>query len=86
VVPGCTSTFHLEIDHIVEFAKGGKTMLSNLCLLCRRHHAMKSQDGYRIEGRPGDWRWVPPPERGRQPAPAGADGRRARRRPAGVTG
>jgi hypothetical protein len=63
VVPGCASTFHLEIDHIVEFAKGGKTMLSNLCRLCRMHHAMKSQEGYRIEGGPGKWRWIPPPRR-----------------------
>jgi len=62
VVPGCSSSFHLEIDHIVEFAKGGKTKLSNLCLLCRMHHAMKSQQGYRIEGGPGSWRWLPPPE------------------------
>jgi 5-methylcytosine-specific restriction endonuclease McrA len=63
VVPGCGSTFHLEIDHIVEFAKGGKTMLSNLCRLCRMHHAMKTQEGYRIEGGPGKWRWIPPPRR-----------------------
>ncbi len=62
VVPGCSSSFHLEIDHIVEFAKGGKTKLSNLCLLCRMHHAMKSQKGYRIEGGPGRWRWLAPPE------------------------
>ncbi|MGC9963528.1 MAG: HNH endonuclease signature motif containing protein, partial [Acidimicrobiales bacterium] len=81
VVPGCTSTFHLEIDHIVEFAKGGKTMLSNLCLLCRRHHAMKSKDGYRIEGGPGDWRWVPPPARATQSAPARSGGQGAGRRP-----
>jgi 5-methylcytosine-specific restriction endonuclease McrA len=60
VVPGCSSTFHLEIDHIVEFAKGGETKLSNLCRLCRPHHAMKSQEGFRIEGGPGNWRWVRP--------------------------
>ena len=63
VVPGCASTFHLEIDHIAEFAKGGRTMLSNLCRLCRMHHAMKTQEGYRIEGGPGNWRWIPPPRR-----------------------
>jgi len=62
VVPGCSSTFHLEIDHIVEFAKGGKTKLSNLCRLCRMHHGLKTQQGYRIEGGPGTWRWLPPPE------------------------
>ncbi|HXY44645.1 MAG TPA: HNH endonuclease signature motif containing protein [Acidimicrobiales bacterium] len=62
VVPGCSSTFHLEIDHIVEFAKGGQTKLSNLCRLCRMHHAQKTQQGYRIEGGPGAWRWLPPPK------------------------
>jgi len=77
VVPGCSSTFHLEIDHIVEFAKGGKTKLSNLCLLCRMHHAMKSQKGYRIEGGPGKWRWIPPPEPAGGPA-HGWDGVRER--------
>jgi hypothetical protein len=61
VVPGCASSFQLEIDHIVEFAKGGMTKLSNLCRLCRPHHAMKTQEGYRIEGGPGSWRWIPPP-------------------------
>jgi hypothetical protein len=38
-------------------------MLSNLCRLCRMHHAMKTQEGYRIEGGPGKWRWIPPPRR-----------------------
>ncbi|MGO9558612.1 MAG: HNH endonuclease signature motif containing protein [Acidimicrobiales bacterium] len=60
VVPGCTSTFHLEIDHIVEFAKGGPTSLANLCRLCRWHHGLKTRERYRIEGGPGAWRWVPP--------------------------
>jgi hypothetical protein len=69
VVPGCTSTFHLEIDHIVEFAKGGPTALGNLCRLCRPHHALKTEQGYRIEGGPGHWRWVAPP-----PPPAGTCG------------
>jgi hypothetical protein len=75
VVPGCTSTFHLEIDHIVEFAKGGPTTLSNLCRLCRPHHALKTEQGYRIEGGPGHWRWVAPR---RPPADTSAPGTQAR--------
>jgi 5-methylcytosine-specific restriction endonuclease McrA len=46
VVPSCSSTFHLEIDHIQEYSKGGATTLANLCRLCRlcgiphnRHYA-----------------------------------------------
>jgi hypothetical protein len=68
-VPGCSSTFHLEIDHIVEFAKGGPTALGNLVRLCRPHHALKTEQGYRIEGGPGHWRWRAPAR-----PPAGTSG------------
>lgn len=60
VVPGCGSTFHLERDHVREFAKEGPTALENMCLLCARHHRMKSAKGYRIEGSPGQWKWLRP--------------------------
>lgn len=60
VVPGCASSFNLEIDHIKEFARGGPTTLSNLCRLCSFHHRLKSVSGYRIEGGPGAWRWIAP--------------------------
>jgi hypothetical protein len=65
VVPGCEVTRGLEIDHWrVDFAKGGRTELDNLCHLCHRHHGMKSYRGYRLEGGPGAWRWLPPPSPG----------------------
>jgi hypothetical protein len=41
----CGSRSYLEIDHIVPFATGGKTELSNLRLLCRscnQRHAIKT--------------------------------------------
>jgi hypothetical protein len=60
VVPGCTSTFHLERDHVREFAKKGPTTLSNLVLLCPYHHRLKTNKGFRIEGVPGSWRWLKP--------------------------
>lgn len=66
-VPGCEATQHLEIDHLVEFAKGGPTCLSNLVRLCRFHHRLKSYRGWRIEGEPGAWHWVAPPGRGPDP-------------------
>jgi len=83
VVPGCTSTFHLEIDHIHPLAKGGPTALSNLCRLCRFHHGLKTSSGYRIEGGPGRWRWVAPGRHGSEPepAPAGPNRQRAEERP-----
>ncbi len=84
VVPGCSSTFRLEIDHLVPFSEGGPTRLSNLARLCRAHHAMKSEQGWRLEGSPGHWRWLPP--LGPPPAPAAtrARGRSRRRPPAGA--
>jgi hypothetical protein len=65
VVPGCEVTKGLEIDHWqVDFAAGGPTELWNLARICHRHHAMKSYRGYRLEGGPGAWRWLPPPAPG----------------------
>ncbi|MGZ4207318.1 MAG: DUF222 domain-containing protein [Actinomycetota bacterium] len=58
VVPGCNKRRDLEIDHIVPFAAGGETVLSNLARLCRWHHAQKTHHGWRLEGEPGAWRWV----------------------------
>ena len=61
VVPGCTSTWNLEIDHLVPFADGGPTTLDNLCLLCRDHHRMKTYDDYRLWFDHGEWHFEPPP-------------------------
>jgi hypothetical protein len=36
--PGCESTKNLEVDHIIPYAKGGKTEIDNLRLLCRAHN------------------------------------------------
>ncbi len=60
-VPGCNTRKGLEIDHIVPFAEGGPTKLDNLARLCHWHHRQKSLGDWRIEGTPGDWRWVPGP-------------------------
>jgi hypothetical protein len=61
VVPGCGATRNLEIDHWrLDFARHGPTQLDNLCRLCCIHHAMKTKQGWRLEGGPGKWRWVAP--------------------------
>ena len=61
VVPGCGARWGLEIDHWqVDFAAGGATELDNLALLCRTHHRLKTYRGFRLDGGPGAWRWVPP--------------------------
>lgn len=45
--PGCGSRF-TEAHHIVHWADGGPTELSNLVLLCRRHHRAVHENGMRI--------------------------------------
>jgi len=46
--PGCARAFG-QGHHIRHWAHGGPTTLSNLALLCRRHHRAVHEDGYRVE-------------------------------------
>jgi 5-methylcytosine-specific restriction endonuclease McrA len=50
--PGCEVRFG-QGHHIRHWAHGGPTTLSNLALLCRRHHRAVHEEGYRLE-RAGD--------------------------------
>jgi hypothetical protein len=38
----CSSSYALEIDHIIPYAKGGLTELRNLRLLCRTHNRLQA--------------------------------------------
>jgi hypothetical protein len=38
-----------EGHHIHHWARGGKTKLSNLALLCRRHHRAVHEEGFQLE-------------------------------------
>ena len=58
VVPECGSSLGLEYDHVQDFALGGPTSLENLVRLCHRHHKLKTMGRYRLEGQPGNYRWV----------------------------
>ncbi len=71
--PGCTSK-HCDAHHIVHWADGGETKLSNLVLLCRRHHRLLHEGGFSVRmseagavqffqrrGRPLEQRPAPPP-------------------------
>ena len=69
--PGC----HVRVGqghHVRHWAQGGPTTLSNLALLCRRHHRAVHEEGYQLERmpdgalqfrRPNGWLLpeVPPP-------------------------
>ncbi len=66
-VPECEMADPLEIDHRTDFAKGGVTSLENLARLCPYHHHLKTNRGWTLEGRAGNWRFVrpdPPPGSG----------------------
>jgi hypothetical protein len=44
--PGCGTQFFLEIDHIKPIAQGGKTVLSNLRLLCKAHNQRAAVEAF----------------------------------------
>src|SRR6266403_81126 len=46
--PGCGLPFG-EGHHIRHWARGGPTTLSNLALLCRRHHRAVHEEGYQVK-------------------------------------
>ena len=46
--PGCGVRFG-EGHHIRHWAHGGPTTLSNLAVLCRRHHRAVHEEGYQIQ-------------------------------------
>ena len=49
--PGCGLPFG-EGHHVRHWAQGGPTTLSNLALLCRRHHRAVHEDGYHLDRQP----------------------------------
>jgi hypothetical protein len=60
--PGCRQPAHRgDIDHAVAWDDGGPTDAANLGLLCRRHHRLKTHDGWSIESKPdGSCTWQSP--------------------------
>src|SRR5437762_3450508 len=49
--PGCSVRFG-QGHHIRHWAQGGPTTLSNLALLCRRHHRAVHEEGYGLDRQP----------------------------------
>ena len=49
--PGCGVRFG-QGHHLRHWAHGGPTTLSNLALLCRRHHRAVHEEGYQVERHP----------------------------------
>jgi 5-methylcytosine-specific restriction endonuclease McrA len=58
--PGCHARFG-QGHHIRHWAHGGPTKLSNLALLCRRHHRAVHEEGFQVERQPdGELRFYRP--------------------------
>lgn len=71
VVPGCNVRDGLEIDHrIVPVVENGETALWNLARICHHHHYLRHHKGFRLEGGPGGWEWLPP----ERPPPSNQEG------------
>ncbi len=59
-VPGCTNTRFLQLDHEMEFHKGGPTSFDNLRPLCTFHHHQRTRENYELRGSPGRYVWLDP--------------------------
>ena len=55
---GCETSRHLEIDHNIPVAAGGRTELANLGRPCHHHHDQKTRHDLRRHGPPGQQRLV----------------------------
>ncbi|HEU5321459.1 MAG TPA: DUF222 domain-containing protein, partial [Methylomirabilota bacterium] len=71
--PGCGVRFG-QGHHIRHWAHGGPTTLSNLALLCRRHHRAVHEEGYQLDRQPdGELRFRRPDGRLLPEVPAPLD-------------
>jgi hypothetical protein len=59
--PGCRrSALHCDIDHVQNWAFGGRTTVDNLCSLCSFHHAAKHKGGFRLRRTDRGVEWTTP--------------------------
>ena len=60
--PGCRRSAALsDLDHAQSWESGGRTSPENLGALCRRHHRLKTHDGWSVESRAdGSCTWTSP--------------------------
>lgn len=60
--PGCSQPARIsDIDHAIPWEEGGETSAANLGLLCRRHHRMKTHDGWKlVSNEDGSCTWTSP--------------------------
>ena len=60
--PGCRQPGRVsDIDHAISWDSGGETSAENMGLLCRRHHQMKTSEGWLLESHAdGSCTWISP--------------------------
>ncbi|MEN8113404.1 MAG: DUF222 domain-containing protein [Actinomycetota bacterium] len=59
--PGCGRRRWVHAHHIIHWARGGRTDLDNLILLCGYHHRILHEQGWRISGGPNaEVTWIRP--------------------------
>lgn len=46
--PGCERRRYVDVHHVVFVSQGGRTRLNNLTTLCRAHHRLVHEGGYRL--------------------------------------
>jgi hypothetical protein len=47
--PGCArNATRCEVDHVIPFSQGGPTTIWNLAALCKHHHRLKHQAGWKL--------------------------------------
>lgn len=46
--PGCERRRYVDVHHVVFVSHGGRTKLTNLTTLCRSHHRLVHEGGYRL--------------------------------------
>jgi len=64
-----------DIDHTVDWARDGTTSIENLAFLCRGHHTVKHQTGWRVtQGAHGVLTWISPAGRLYVNRPSGTAG------------
>lgn len=58
---GCDRPSHwCDVHHLIHWTDGGETNIENLVLLCRHHHVLVHEAGWKITGKPGDLHFFRP--------------------------
>ena len=69
--PGCTNRHFVDGHHVEHWARGGKTALSNLMLLCSAHHRLLHEGGFSVVADATDgWHFFDQRNRSVLPQPA----------------